>query len=194
MAYVPNATDETNPLDSVDRSTAAAEFRTLKAYIKTTILGLIASLGAVTGEIKVYSGSVAPTGYLLVPKVATNISRVTYSALHAVIAAAGYPWGNGDGSTTFGMPFIPADYTPVQANANLGTNSVGAVLTHTHTGTTLNIPTQSPVQGGASPYYYPNVITNAASAQPATSPLTIANTGGAANLAAGVRLNYIIKT
>jgi hypothetical protein len=33
MAYIPNAVDDTNPLDTTDRSTAAAEFRTLKKFI-----------------------------------------------------------------------------------------------------------------------------------------------------------------
>lgn len=32
------------------------------------------------------------------------VSRTTYAALHALAAAAGYPWGNGDGSTTFNLP------------------------------------------------------------------------------------------
>lgn len=181
MAYIPSATDETNPLDTVDRSTAAAEFRTLKAYIKNTILGLITAASGVTGEIKAYCGATAPAGYLMVPTVATNISRVTYSALHAVIAAAGYPWGAGDGSTTFGMPFIPAGYTPVQQSANLGSNTVGENLAHTHSVNT-NV-----TQLYYTPYNGTNVIS-------ALGAIASGFSGGAANLAAGVRLNYIIKT
>ena len=38
MAYLPNAVDATNPLDSTDASTAAAEFRALKAYVQTLVL------------------------------------------------------------------------------------------------------------------------------------------------------------
>lgn len=35
MAYTPNPSDATNPLDTIDASTAAAEFRALKAYLQT---------------------------------------------------------------------------------------------------------------------------------------------------------------
>jgi hypothetical protein len=38
MAYIPNATDATQPTDNVDASTAAAEFRTLKGYIQALVL------------------------------------------------------------------------------------------------------------------------------------------------------------
>jgi hypothetical protein len=41
MAYIPNATDATQPLGTVDASTAAAEFRALKAYV----LGLALTAG-----------------------------------------------------------------------------------------------------------------------------------------------------
>jgi microcystin-dependent protein len=33
-----------------------------------------------------------------------ELSRTAYSALNALYAAAGYPWGDGDGSTTFNIP------------------------------------------------------------------------------------------
>lgn len=39
MAYTPDPTDTTNPLDTVDASTAAAEFRALKGYISTLVGG-----------------------------------------------------------------------------------------------------------------------------------------------------------
>ena len=32
------------------------------------------------------------------------LSRTTYAALHALFASAGYPYGSGDGSTTFNLP------------------------------------------------------------------------------------------
>lgn len=38
MAYTPNAVDATTPLDSTDASTAAAEFRALKAYVQSLVL------------------------------------------------------------------------------------------------------------------------------------------------------------
>lgn len=39
MAYVPNPTDVTQPVESVLAQTAAAEFRALKAYIQTIVSG-----------------------------------------------------------------------------------------------------------------------------------------------------------
>lgn len=217
MAYIPVATDETQPVDTVDRSTAAAEFRTLKSYIKTTILGLIASLGAVTGEIKPFCGSAAPAGYLLVPTVATDISRSTYGALHTLIATAGYPWGAGDGSTTFGMPYIPNGYTLAQAAA-LGSYTAGSTMNHTHT---VNDPTHShgvtdpthshgitKLGGGtggntvsfSTQINTPSVPVNTVAAatgvsvNAATTGITVGSAGGAANTPASLGIRFIIKT
>lgn len=39
MAYTPDPTDVTNPLDTIDSSTAAAEFRALKGYLSTLVGG-----------------------------------------------------------------------------------------------------------------------------------------------------------
>jgi microcystin-dependent protein len=36
--------------------------------------------------------------------VGQNLLRATYAALHALASASGYPYGSGDGSTTFGIP------------------------------------------------------------------------------------------
>lgn len=40
MPYTPDPLDVTNPLDTVDISTAAAEFRALKVYLQTIIAGI----------------------------------------------------------------------------------------------------------------------------------------------------------
>jgi microcystin-dependent protein len=52
-----------------------------------------------TGVIKMFGGSILPTGYLFCDGSAK--SRVTYAALFGII---GTTFGNGDGSTTFNMP------------------------------------------------------------------------------------------
>ena len=85
-----------------------------------------------TGFIKDFAGAAVPAGYLLCPTAQTNVSRTTYANLFTAI---GTTWGAGDGSTTFGIPWFPADYAAVQANSNVGTQSVGAVISHLH-----NIP------------------------------------------------------
>jgi hypothetical protein len=128
------------------------------------------------GAIIDFAGTTAPAGFLACPTVATNISRSTYSDLFLAI---GTTWGAGDGSTTFGMPYFPADYAAVQANANVGTNSVGAVISHTHTlNNTANIG-----GGGAAP----NMLGSG------SAVVTTNATGGAANLAAGVRVLKCVK-
>ncbi|OZA53014.1 phage tail protein [Polaromonas sp. 17-63-33] len=82
------------------------------------------------GVIFAYAGTTAPAGSMICPIAATNVSRATYSALFAAI---GTTWGVGDGATTFGIPWFPADYSLLQANSNVGTQSVGAVIAHVHT-------------------------------------------------------------
>lgn len=127
------------------------------------------------GSIVAFSGSSIPTGYLQLPTSTTNVSRTTYSALFAVI---GTTYGAGDGSTTFGLPVVPADYALVRANGNLGTSTVGEVIAHTHV--TPNSDGNANAQSGVT-----GVATN-------TNGVT-GSTGGTANLAAGLRINYLIK-
>lgn len=85
--------------------------------------------GLPTGSIIDFAGTAAPTGFLACPLTATDINRTTYAALFAAI---GTTWGAGDGSTTFGCPWFPANYAAVQANANVGTATVGVMPAHTH--------------------------------------------------------------
>ncbi|MDI6717642.1 MAG: tail fiber protein [Patescibacteria group bacterium] len=55
--------------------------------------------GSLVGEIKIYSSSTAPAGWLLCN--GSAVSRITYSALFSVIGVA---YGVGDGSITFNLP------------------------------------------------------------------------------------------
>jgi phage-related tail fiber protein len=128
------------------------------------------------GTIIQFSGTTAPSGYLICPVAATAISRTTYAVLFAAI---GTTWGAGDGSTTFNMPYFPADYTPIQANNNVGTSSVGQVISHSHTYTTKGA---TAVQSGSStPCWYLEATANTGV------------TGGTANLAAGIRVLNCVK-
>ena len=51
------------------------------------------------------------TGWLLAN--GAPVSRTTYSALNAIYSAAGYPYGSGDGSTTFNLPDLTEGKLPI---------------------------------------------------------------------------------
>lgn len=54
------------------------------------------------GVIWAYSASTAPSGWLLCD--GSAISRTTYSALNTVYSGDSYPYGSGNGTTTFNIP------------------------------------------------------------------------------------------
>lgn len=122
-----------------------------------------------------FAGTAAPAGALACPTVQTNISRTTYARLFAAI---GTTWGAGDGSTTFGMPWFPADYAAVQANANVGSQSAGQVISHTHT---VNVWGDTVISSFSH-------VSGTDSGAPSAITGDIGSTGGSANLAAGVRV------
>ena len=126
------------------------------------------------GSIIDYAGTTAPTNFLACPTSATNVSRATYATLFAAI---GTTWGAGDGSTTFGIPWFPADYAAVQANSNVGTATTGEVKAHTHT---VNLTSE--MAAGA----------NSGSLRVGSTTNT-GSTGGTANLAAGHRVLKCVK-
>jgi len=154
------------------------------AYTDLAIVAAIASIIAVpAGTIIDFAGTSAPTGYLACPTAsggAQVVSRTTYAALFAAI---GTTWGAGDGSTTFGIPWFAADYAAVQANANVGTSSVGVNLTHSHT------TNSGVVSGGGG-----TLTAGAALGFGSATASTMTPAGGAANLAAGVRTLKCVKT
>ena len=134
------ATTKTN-IDTSIVSPATARYKRLKLIGGVPALGsavgtiyfdgLVAYASAVVpaGTIIDYAGTTAPPGYLVAPLAATNISRTAYAGLFAAI---GTQWGAGDGSTTFGCPWFPDGYVARQANGNVGTSTVGAVISHSH--------------------------------------------------------------
>jgi hypothetical protein len=141
------------------------------------------------GTIIDFGGTAAPTGYLACPTASGGgqiVSRTTYAALFAAI---GTTWGAGDNSTTFGMPWFPAEYAAIQyGGGGVGTSSAGQVLSHSHpqvgggpvTGNS-NLNPGFPVSGAT-----------------VASTVQIVNTGsayggGIANLAAGQRILKCVK-
>ncbi|MBC7419133.1 MAG: tail fiber protein, partial [Bdellovibrio sp.] len=135
-----------------------------------------AGSGNPAGTIIDFAGTACPSTYLILPLVATNVSRTTYSTLFAAI---GTTWGVGDGSTTFGLPFFAADYAAVRANGNVGTTTVGQVIAHTH-----DLP-------GTIQLYGTSVGDSGVLTQISSQATT--STGGSANLAAGSRVLKCIK-
>lgn len=68
----------------------------------------------------------------------TAVSRVTYSDLNDLYAACtpAYPYGSGDGSTTFNLPDMRGRFLLAQAASGTGATigGTGGSLDHTHTG------------------------------------------------------------
>jgi len=67
-----------------------------------TVTGTMAGIdnkSGMTGEIRMWGGTSAPTGWLLCD--GASVSRSTYAALYAITGDA---FGNGDGSSTFNVP------------------------------------------------------------------------------------------
>lgn len=165
----------------------------------TSLLGLTSVPGVVTtaitaakdaavpaGTIIDFAGATAPSGYLVCPKVANSSgSRTTHAALFAAI---GTTWGAGDGTTTFGLPYFPADYAAVSSTAaNVGTATSGDVKAHVHTVTDL----PGPVLSGADGTIDGSAHVTAADRNYVTRDTQ--STGGTDNLAAGMRVRKCVK-
>jgi microcystin-dependent protein len=129
------------------------------------------------GTVIMYGGTGVPTGYLEVPTSATNVSRTTYADLFNAI---GITYGAGDGTTTFGLPFIPANYAPVQRAP--GSQTTGDVKAHTHVQRAAT---------GSTGALTPTTALNGLTAVNAS--LATASTGGPANLPAGMGFKFLIK-
>jgi hypothetical protein len=155
--------------------TPAANDNSTKVATTAFVASAIAAL-LPPGTIIEHAGTTAPAGYLVCPTAQTNLNRTTYAALFASI---GTTWGAGDGATTFGMPWFPADYAAVQANANVGTSTVGQVIAHTHV---FGIKASTGAAGAAPGNGGSDAYTD-----------NTQSTGGTANKAAGVRVLRCVK-
>lgn len=137
----------------------------------------IADLLCPVGTVLEFSSNTVPAGFIEVPLVPTTKLRTDYPRLHALYAADGYPWGNGDGSTTFNIPYQAADYAALQAGIGaVGTSTVGEVISHNHTLAT------SPTNGGG-----------AGTVMGVGGSTATSSTGGSFNKAAGTRYKFMVK-
>ncbi len=152
--------------------------------------------GAITGEIRMWSTSSAPTDWLIAN--GTAVSRTTYSALFAVISTT---YGVGDGSTTFNLPDFRGR-TPVgvgtgdasdasahtlaeKEGAETHQLSVAELATHSHG--LVNYPTVD-YGGTGSAGGSPRVTSLAASSTSSEGSGTAHN-----NLQPSLSINFIIK-
>lgn len=161
-------------LGRVTASTGASEELTAAQVL--ALLGISLEQLAQPGDVKMIAGSTAPSGWLALPTTQTNVSRTTYASLFAAI---GTTWGAGDGSTTFGLPYIPEGYAPLGTASSVGSSTVGQVISHSHTAQAYSSDGTSTVMRSGS----------AAVAGTWSSDAT----GGSANLAAGMKFRWCIK-
>lgn len=152
---------------------------TSQALSQTAADALYAKIntGKSVGEPYMHFGNTAPAGSLIVPVASTSISRASYPALHTFCANLGYPWGNGDGGTTFGMPYVAADMALVQGNGNVRSTTTGVIKAHSHT-----VPISGSWFNGANGNYVAALGTSESG-----------STGGSNNLAAGVRILLCVQ-
>lgn len=95
--------------------------------LKEIILGSL----PIMGEIKMYSGTTAPKGWMLCD--GTAISRTSYAKLFDVIGTA---YGAGDGSTTFNLPNLQGR-VPIGVSSDHALATTGGAETHTLTATQI---------------------------------------------------------
>ncbi len=104
------------------------------------------------GEVWWTSDDSVPAGSLSAD--GSAVSRTTYADLNALYSAAGYPYGNGDGSTTFNLPDLDGR-SPIGEGTGDATNATAWTLgekggdeTHTLTESEMPSHTHSVPQGG----------------------------------------------
>ena len=145
---------------------------------------ITAPLQVPIGAVLDFAGGALPANYLLVPTAPAVLSRTAYAALFAVLNSASppLPWGAGDGSTTFGIPYIPIGQ-PALNNTLPGGITAGQLLEHTHTYTGAATSARTDASGA------PNVATAAAGQVTAGQ----APAGGSNNLPAGIYFQKILR-
>lgn len=86
----------------------------------------------------------APTGFLICD--GSAVLRATYTDLNTLFSAAGYPYGNGDGATTFNLPDLRQRVPLGKAASGTGNTlaATGGAIDHTHTGPSHTHPVVVP--------------------------------------------------
>ncbi len=87
-----------------------------------------------TGGVIAWTTASAPTGFLLCD--GSAVSRATYTDLNTLLSAASYPYGSGNGTTTFNVPNLVGKFPLGVAASGTGSTlgGTGGAIDHTHTG------------------------------------------------------------
>lgn len=119
----------------VKNASDVSQFTLLSVEAMPDTTGSSPSVTAVpTGGVIAWTTTAAPTGFLLCD--GSAVSRVTFATLNTLLSAAGYPYGNGDGATTFNVPNLVGMFPFGKTAAGTGSTLGGTfgTLNHDHTG------------------------------------------------------------
>ena len=158
------------------------------SYVNATTYSNLASALGLTwgsGGTSVTAGSfIIGQTYIITSLGTTNFTLIGASsnAVGVVFTATGVGSGTGTATSQVALPWFPADYTFSQASSNVGTQTVGQNLSHTHGYYTYDQPGIGNAGGGGA-------RVNASVSQ----TLTQTPAGGTANLAAGSRVLFCVK-
>lgn len=157
------------------------------------------------GEIKMWAGSTAPTGWFELN--GSAISRTTYANLFAIL---GTTYGAGDGSTTFNLPDLRGEFVRgwdhgrgVDSGRARGSNQGEAYKNHNHTASTTGGNHRHECETGHDEHnegmFTPgnakitNLYTNYSGDLSLSTVVNNSTTGGAETRPRNLALMYIIK-
>jgi len=120
VTLVPDGSETIDSLNAPFVLPAFCEVQVIKVGAGAWVL--LERPGEYVGQIIWRSTSTTPQGYVAAD--GSAISRTTYGGLNALYSAASYPYGSGDGSTTFNVPDLQG-----RATLGVGTGSVVEIIT-----------------------------------------------------------------
>lgn len=145
MPFTVDPTNTATPADIDEQNSGAAEIRGIKILLASTITSIPSQIttaiaaaktafGVPVGTIIPWAGNPTsiPANYLVIPHTPTTVSRTTYAALFYIIGGF---YGNGDGITTFNLPYISPGQTLVNydnATINFASQFAGQLQHHKH--------------------------------------------------------------
>lgn len=181
-------------ISSVDVNANFNSINDQLAAMTATMATMSTSIGnnaVPAGTLVAFAGTTVPAGYKQCPTNLTDaiVSTTVYPALYA---AVGSTWGTTSNSTSFVMPWFPEGYSLLQANAltpNVGVQSFGNVISHTHRPVFGGVPSTTAVVNNTSVAGSNGANTGYAG----SSVLTIEATGGQANMVAGTKVKILVK-